>query len=314
MTDTSTTTDAKMNERNEQTMNDIKSLQTQEMNLYTQINNSKITPEQKEQLLKKINEISQMRLNMYNTIQQMYSSAQNNATETTNVLDQQMSAIKIIENELNASKRRLNLIEAQKNNKIRLVEINTYYGKQYDFYKNMMKIIVFTCIPIIILSVLGNKGIIPDSVNTILVGLVIVVGCVMFGYQLIDLANRDNMNFDEYKLYFDKTAEETSDSTEEEGTEEEDPWAEDVVTCVGADCCDPTLSKYDEAKNFCVPLNSQTTTTTTTTTEDTETTEESMTSGYLTRSYNIKKLGGYKNNWKAPRPANAMGLNNYARI
>ena len=314
-----TTIDAKLNERNEQTINDIKTLQTQEMDLYNDLNNPKITGEQKDQIMKKINQISQMRINLYNSIQQMYSSARNNVTETSNVLEQQVAAIKIIENELNASKRRLNLIDAQKNNKIRLVEINTYYGKQYDFYKNMMKIIVFTCIPIIILSVLGNKGIIPENIKSFLMVIVIVIGCVFFGYQIIDLANRDNMNFDEYDTYFDKAAN-TNTTGSLDGSEEYNPWAVDMKTCIGAACCDPLFNRYDQAKNVCIPLGAATTTASAPVVASAASAPavaasiEPMTTGFLTRSFNINKLGGSRNNWKDPRPANAMGLNNFAKI
>jgi len=277
------------------------------MDLYNELNNPKITSEQKDQIMQKINQISQMRINLYNSIQQMYSSARNNVTETSNVLKQQVDAIKIIENELNASKRRLNLIDAQKNNKIRLVEINTYYGKQYDFYKNMMKIIVFTCIPIIILGVLGNRGIIPEKLKSVLMVIVIVIGCVLFGYQIVDLANRDNMNFDEYNMYFDKSAN-TATTDAGDGSYGYNPWAIDMKTCIGAACCDPLLTRYDEEKNICVPLGSPVTDTAA------AASTEPMTTGFLTRSFNINVLGGSKNNWKAPRPANAMGLNNFAKI
>jgi hypothetical protein len=85
-----------------------------------------------------------------------------------------MVSIDVIENELNDSKRRLNLLQAEKNNKIRLVGINTYYGKQYNAHKQIMKTIVFVCLPVLILTILTNKGILPSRLNALLSGIIII--------------------------------------------------------------------------------------------------------------------------------------------
>ena len=43
------------------------------------------------------------------------------------------------------------------NNKLKLVEINTYYGKSYNAHVDVMKTIVFTCLPILILAIFINE-------------------------------------------------------------------------------------------------------------------------------------------------------------
>ena len=302
----STETNDQLNERNNQTLNDIKTLQTNEMDLYSRLNNDKLTPEQKEQLMNQINQISQMRLSLYSTIKTMYDSAIQNASQSSNTMNQQMTAIKVIEDELNESKKKLNMIESQKNNKLRLVQINTYYGKQYDAYKSIMQIVVFTCIPIIILSILGNKGIIPDIVNTILVSIIIVIGSVLIGYLMIDLYNRDNMNFDEYNLYFNKS-DAPSNSTTTDSSSSSDPWATTVKTCIGNECCDPSLSVYDPITNKCIPIKSTTTTSTTT--------EEAMISGHLSKyAFDVKAPVVSLCNKTNPKPSNSSELSLYARI
>ena len=118
-----------MQERNEQTLNDIKTLQQVELELYDTLEknatSNTMTPEQKDQLIKKINEISQMRINLYATLKDIYSFFQNNVSSSRITLAEQKMAIDIVENELNESKRRLQLLEEEKYNKLRLVEINT---------------------------------------------------------------------------------------------------------------------------------------------------------------------------------------------
>ena len=119
-----------LQERNQQVVDNISQLQSQEKELYASLDDPSLTSDQKQQIINKINEISQMRLNMYAGLQDMYSYYQQNVSASRSTLGQEMTAIDIIENELNQSKKKLNLIQDQKYNKLRLVEINTYYGKR----------------------------------------------------------------------------------------------------------------------------------------------------------------------------------------
>ena len=157
----------------------------------------------------------------------------------------------MLENELNQSKKRINLIEDRKNNKLRLVEINTYFGKRYNAHANLMKTIVIICIPIIILAVLTNNGILPSSIYKLLVVIILVIGSIFIGMQIIDMSNRDDMNWDEYNWYFNKSNAPV-DTTFTGNTSSSDPWTTPTVTCIGSACC-YNGSTYDSTKNVCVP-------------------------------------------------------------
>jgi hypothetical protein len=237
--------------RNDQIIDNIKSLQTTEMKLYDSLESKSLNSDQKQQIIDKINEISQMRINLYANLKDSYSYYQQDVSESRNTMNDQMVSVDVIENELNDSKRRLNLLEDQKNNKIRLVEINTYYGKQYNAHKQIMQIIVFICIPVLILTALASKGILPPKITAILTGIIIIIGIYIIGAKIIDLSNRDNLNFDEYNWYFDKEAAPTN-SSETTTTTSSSPWETSAATCVGAECCYDN-STYDEAQNKCIP-------------------------------------------------------------
>ena len=132
----------------------------------------------------------------------------------------------------------------------------------------------------LITIILGKKEILPRNIYITLNGMIIVIGIIVIGKKVIDLSNRDNMNFDEYDWYFDKSQAPADTST----TSDSDPWASISTTCIGEACCPNTedstnLMMYDSVKNVCV-LNTDTSLqaapaepTTTTTTETTETTE-----------------------------------------
>lgn len=237
--------------RNDQIIDNIKSLQTTEMKLYDSLESKSLNSDQKQQIIDKINQISQSRINLYANLKDSYSYYQQDVSESRNTMNDQMVSVDVIENELNDSKRRLNLLEAQKNNKIRLVEINTYYGKQYNAHKQIMQIIVLICIPVLILTVLASKGILPPRITSMLTGIIIIIGIYIIGAKIIDLSNRDNLNFDEYNWYFNKD-EAPTNSTETTTTTSSDPWASSSLTCVGAECCYDN-STYDAAQNKCIP-------------------------------------------------------------
>ena len=235
--------------RNDQIIDNIKSLQTTEMKLYDSLESKALNSDQKQQIIDKINQVSQLRINLYANLKDSYSYYQQDVSESRNTMNNQMVSVDVIENELNDSKRRLNLLEAQKNNKIRLVEINTYYGKQYNAHKQIMQIIVLICIPVLILTVLASKGILPPKITSVLTGIIIIIGIYIIGAKIIDLSNRDNLNFDEYNWYFNKDDAPTNSS---ETNTSSDPWVSSSLTCVGAECCYDN-STYDEMQNKCIP-------------------------------------------------------------
>ena len=242
-----------LQERNEQVLNNISQLQKQEKDLYNSLDDVSLSSEQKRIIMDRINQISQIRMNLYSTLKDMFSYYKQNVDTSSTTLGETIAAVNILEDELNNAKRRMGLIDEQTNNKQRLVEINTYYGKRYSAHSKLMKTIVFICIPIIILAVLANKGILPAKIYMILSLIILVIGCILLGLQLIDISNRDDMNWDEYDWYFDKSsAPEPSTSTSTSTSSETNPWKTPTVTCVGTECCYEG-SIYDYDKNICVP-------------------------------------------------------------
>jgi hypothetical protein len=237
-----------LQERNQQALNDISQLQITEQQLYDSLDNVSLTAEQKQTIIHRINEISQMRLNLYANLKDMYSFYQQNISASRNTSGEQIAAIDVIENELNESKRRMNLLQDQKYNKLRMVEINTYYGKRYNAHTKIMKTIVIFCVPIIILAILANNGILSTNIYSFLTGIIIIVAVVLLGYQLLDLSNRDNMNWDEYNWHFNQSTAPTATIQPAVVS----PWSLPSLVCIGSECC-YTGSTYDSSTNVCVP-------------------------------------------------------------
>lgn len=219
---------SQMQERNEQTLTDIQNLQSIEKDLYLDLEKMSaanlLTEENKTKLINKINEISQMRMNLYANLRNSYAFYQNSVITSRHTMDEQGAAVNIVENELNTAKERLKSLQDDQYNKLRYVEINTYYSKRYNDHASIMKIIIFICIPVIILSILANKGIIPSNISGALTIAIVAIGMYFLGSKLIIMSNRDKMNYDQFNWYFDPSAQDkNSKLTTEEIAESIDP-------------------------------------------------------------------------------------------
>ena len=270
-------------ETNDQLVTDIQSLQTMEQELFSSLeNNPNLTNEQQQKIVEKMNQLSDMRINLYQTLSGVNNYYQNALSSSQGTLKEQTNAIYIVESELNQSKRRLDLLNQEKNNKIRLVEINNYYGDKYAEHGNLMKIIILTLVPIIILALLNNKGILPNSIYYGLTVIIAFIGGYFFWLRFGSIITRDNMDYQTYDWYFDPASAPTA------GAASTDPWSSssDYGTCIGDACCSPGLV-YDFSLNQCVV---PTSTTTTTTTESFIT--EGMVQSVLTKSDPNKKYKG----------------------
>ena len=235
-------------QNNEQLLNDIQSLQTMEQQIFNSLEtNPNLTTEQKKQMVDKMNQLSNMRINLYQTLSGVNNYYQNALSSSQGTLTEQSAAITIVENELNKAKKRLEFLEAEKNNKIRLVEINDYYGDKYAEHGALMKIVIFTLVPIIILAILNSKGILPTTIYLILLSIIAAIGGYFFWIRFGSIITRDNMNYQEYDWYFNAGAAPTADSSNTT-----DPWASNGMgTCIGDACCSDGQI-YDETINQCI--------------------------------------------------------------
>lgn len=280
-----------ISQNNEQILNDIQSLQQMEQALFNNLEtNTNLTSQQQQQIIEKMNQLTNMRINLYQTLSGVNDFFNTALKTSVGTLKEQTSAVGIVENELNRSKKRLELLEAEKMNKIRLVEINDYYGDKYAEHSQLMKIVIFTLVPVIVLAVLNNKGILPTSIFNILIIIVSIIGAYFFWRRFSSMIMRDNMNYQEYNFPFNPNTAPDSTTTDSSTS---DPWKtlKIVGTCVGEKCCSDDQD-YDADLNVCVlKANNSTTTSTSTSSTTTESfITESMVNDVLTK----KQHGKYK--------------------
>lgn len=292
----SETTNVQQN--NEQMLNDIQSLQQMEQQLFSSLEtNPNMTTEQQQKIVEKMNQLSNMRINLYQTLSGVNNYFENALNNSVGSLKQQAVAIGIVEDELNKAKRRLELLEEEKNNKIRLVEINNYYGDKYAEHSQLMKVIIFTLIPIIILAVLHNKGILPSAIYTGLIVIISLIGAYFFWRRFASIIMRDNMNYQEYNWGFNPNNVQTTTTTTSDSTT--DPWVSNATpygTCVGDACCADGLA-YDASQNICVlPV------TTSSSSSTTSTSESFVTESFINKTFTKTQPNNYKTHYDLREP------------
>ena len=242
-------------EKNAQTLTDIQDLQTVELelfnNLETGIANKSLSTAQKQSIIDQIEKISKMRETLYKNIEGLQKFFQKNVTFASTTLNEQVGAIQIIEKELNEATTRYKIIQEDKNNKFRLVEINTYYGDKYNDHASIMKSIVVICIPIIFITILANYGFLPSIVYTILLIIIGVVGIIHLGLQISESLSHDNMNYQEYD-WGSKTPTNPPAINVGDLTTAKDPWSTNGLTCIGQSCCDTAFTYVPAPANKCV--------------------------------------------------------------
>jgi len=216
--------------------------------------------ERRDDIVKQINQLSIMRTNLYATIPPKYKQSKLDAESTYSSLKEKQDLVDMAEAELNQVKTNMNEHDTGLNNKMRMVEINTYYSKKYKAYSNLVYLLIIITLPILVLTILRKRDIIPSAIVDTITAIIIAFGGYFVLRMVYDLMWRDNMNFDEYNWYWDAAA---NDPTVYEYDKEQILGAADSVenefkglgsslgTCLGDNCCSEGMS-YDKDNMKCV--------------------------------------------------------------
>ena len=91
-------------------------------------------------------------------------------------------------------------LDASRFHSKRLAQNSRYYEKRYEGYRNTAQIVLIATIIFVIISLISSYGIIPSSISTVLVPL--MVGCFVFylAYLYFDIAMRTQTDYDEYNF------------------------------------------------------------------------------------------------------------------
>ena len=185
-----------------------------------------------------------------NELQDGQELAQTTSNQVSEVVEQQRERVV----------REFDKLFASRNNKKRIMEINTYYSKQYNAYIDIFKRIFIGCIPLLILGILNINGVISDTIHFRFSLLVIVIVFFNVAWKVNDLYWRNNLVFDTYDWHY------TGNQGETKGDYNLKNYSEKkglniigtdlmknakMASCSGINCCGENTI-WDEATNKCV--------------------------------------------------------------
>ena len=154
----------------------------------------------RKQLVQQVKQLSEDRIQLYRALGKEYVVMQTAVDESKDDLIAQKTVQGVMDKELSNIEMRMDDLVQEKRRKMKMVEIDTYYGKRYQAYTELMQIVAYTCIPVLIVVILFRMQFLNPQMRSLLLILVFIVG----GYFLIrkgmDIWYRDNMNWDEYRF------------------------------------------------------------------------------------------------------------------
>lgn len=245
------------------TIADIQNLQTIENelinNLELNLAQGNLTEEDVNTTINQINSIATMRMNLYNSLGSYNQFYQTNLQVANNTLYQQTQVLNILESKLNENRNKILALVENKNNNIRLAEINSYYGEKYKSQSRFMKIVILLILPVLITAILVKKNILPYIVFKIVSVIVGVIAFFFLVNQLYFFSTRNNMQFQDTNYKFNtKNISTGSSAFDASGNDPSgnDPWfvnnkSSNSSVCQGSNCCSNGMS-FDTTLNQCV--------------------------------------------------------------
>jgi hypothetical protein len=207
-------------------------------------------------LIESINNLSASRIGMFKAISNNADVLQAGVSNSRTDLISQMTLLGVVEDQLNKAKSSMEKLQNRNDTKMRLVQINTYYGQRYSAQSKLMKMIILICLPLLILFILKKKGFIPELISNYAIGITIAVGAIFVIRAAWDISTRSNMNFDEYDWKYEdpKSRVPTKWQYNKEHLFNFDNPIKSLVgnlgLCVGSDCCANGMY-FDKVKQQC---------------------------------------------------------------
>jgi hypothetical protein len=237
------------------TLKNISNLQIAERDLYTQLerlssssNNANTDVTSQNDIIKKINDLSNTRIELFKNLAFNYRSIKQSAANSKYDLIDQITVLQMIEDQLNKSKQYINNIEASNMHQMRIVEINSYYSKRYSHHTNLIKILIVISIIVLLVILLKKYNIISQDVSNIIILIIIFVGLIILTVNGYDLFKRSDMDYDEYDIMAKPTA---SASTSSSSANTDTKSMGISLGCINGNCCSSNMI-YNSEKNKCV--------------------------------------------------------------
>jgi hypothetical protein len=191
-------------------LDSIKKIQDQQTELYSKLEvlgaskdiSSEVVQKPINDIFKQVETLNNVKNAIFKSLLTSYELNQSQLNASRFAYADSISALKIIEENLENKKQILSDALAIRDNSERMVGINTYYTRRYEEHSVVLKYIVLFCGIIILAIFLMKIGIINHTISSIIIIASLVVGIIIISGKVWDLSRRSNINYDQYNFKF----------------------------------------------------------------------------------------------------------------
>ena len=129
-------------------------------------------------------------------IDQIHSNTTDYNDKIDIINDLTMYTSSIINDESELTSERLAKMKNESSNKMRMVEINNYYANKYNDQSEIMKIIIVTCVIVLILWYINTM--VQSSIFYVLIAIVVAIGSIVIFWKSYYLMLRNNIDYNQF--------------------------------------------------------------------------------------------------------------------
>jgi hypothetical protein len=170
--------------------------------LESSLSDPNISSQESDNIIRDIERLTKVKNILIGNYLQMNANAQQTSISQKIAYDETMNAISATNKEMEIAKKKIALLNQEKYNRLRLIEINNYYGSQYSNHQKIIMYIIGLCIFFLITIILKNKNILPSNVFYWLNIIVISISIIVIAYMVKESYSHNNMNYEEYDYDF----------------------------------------------------------------------------------------------------------------
>ena len=247
----------------------IQSIIRTERGLYAELDNvnnssgsNDFKVKKQKEISDKITESIQLRVSLYDQINSEIKIMADSSEAMSKATVQQLTMLDVLEKQIAYTNQQSSSLLGNNDTQKRLIQINTFYGKNYEAQTSLFKTIIITCVPLLILIIVKTRGILPPSISNTLIGVYIAVALIIIIRKWWDINTRDNMNFDEYNWKYEdpSTSAPSIWQYNKDNLHLASPFAnlmQNLGICVGSTCCGDGM-QYSDTKLKCINVGKKT--------------------------------------------------------
>lgn len=185
----------------------IQSLQTQEVDLYNQLESAvlagKTDKTKLNEIIEKINQVATLKETLYQNLAVDLKQGRDRISSVSDQLERDIEATQVIEQQVQEARQRASKNANIRGSKTRLIELGMYEAERYQVHKNYLWYLILFFVGLIAVIVLLRYNVIPSVIGSLLISLLIVGAIIMSIYQLYDMSQRSSLDYSKYNWGFD---------------------------------------------------------------------------------------------------------------